>query len=53
MPQGEEAPCRVLGVDRAPPLFDQLDEPVGRIQSQLHGESLGEHMFVCNDRAGK
>ena len=51
VPQGEEAPCRLLGVDRPAPLFDQLDEPVGRIQSQLHGESLGEHMFVCNDRA--
>ena len=51
LPQGKEAPCRILGVDRPPPLLDQLDEPVGRIQSQLHGESLGEHMFVCNDRA--
>ncbi len=51
LPQGKEAPCRILGVDGAPPLLDQLDEPVGRIQSQLHGESLGEHMFVCNDRA--
>jgi hypothetical protein len=37
-------------VDRPPALLDQLDEPVGCIQAQLHGGSLGEHTFVCKDR---
>jgi CPA2 family monovalent cation:H+ antiporter-2 len=51
VPEGEEPPGRLLRVDRPPPLFDQLDEPIRRVQSQLHDDSLGEHMFVCNDRA--
>ena len=50
MPEGEEPSGRLLGVDRPAPLFEQLDEPIRRVQSQLHGKSLGEHTFVCNDR---
>jgi len=35
--EGEKPPCRLLGVDRAPPLLDELDEPVSRVEPELHG----------------
>jgi len=50
VPQGEEPPRRLLGIDRSATFLDQLEEPVGCIQPELHDKSLGEHMFVCNDR---
>ncbi len=43
--EGEEPPSRLLGVDRSPPFLDQLDEPVRRIQPELHDERVGEHTF--------
>jgi hypothetical protein len=32
-------------------LLDELDEPVGGVQAELHAHSVSEHMFVCKDRA--
>jgi hypothetical protein len=41
----EQAASGLLRVDGPPPLLDQLDEPIGGIQPQLHVRSLCEHMF--------
>ena len=48
--QRVERPCRILGRHRPVPGFDELHEPVGRIERELHAQSLGEHMFACNGK---
>ena len=49
VPKREEPPCGLLGIDRTAPLLDELDEPVGGIDPQLHGREPSEHVF---DRQG-
>ena len=44
--QREEPARSLLSDDRPAPLLDELDEAIGGVESQLHPESLGEHMFV-------
>jgi len=43
----EERPRRLLDRDRASPLLDELDEPVRRVEPQLHPGILSEHTFAC------
>ena len=45
-----EGTRRVLGRHRPVPRFHELHEPVGRVERELHAESLGEHMFACNGK---
>ncbi len=49
--EGEETAGRLLGDDGAPPLLDELHEPVGRIEPELHGTMLGEQVFDCQPEA--
>jgi hypothetical protein len=42
----EEDAGGLLGRDGAAALLDQLDEPVGRVERELHAASLSERMFV-------
>jgi hypothetical protein len=37
-------------MDGTAAFLDELDEPVGRVQSQLHPGSVGEHTFGGNSR---
>ena len=46
VPEGEEAPRRLLGRHRSAPLLHELDEPVRGVEAQLHAASIGEHVFV-------
>ena len=41
-----EEPRGLLGRDGASPLLDELDEPVGGIERELHRSRVDEHMFV-------
>ena len=45
MPECKQPACCLLGEHGPAPLLDQLDEPVRRVEAELHGESLGEHTF--------
>ena len=53
---GGDVPQRIqrlrglLGRHRPVPGLDELHEPVGRVERELHARSLGEHMFVCNGK---
>jgi hypothetical protein len=38
---------RVLRRHGPVPCLDELDEPVRRVERELHGSSLGEHVFAC------
>ena len=46
MPERVEVARGLLDRDRAAPSLDELHEPVGRVEAELHGAMLGEHMFV-------
>ena len=50
VPQRIELAGRVLGGHRPVPRLDQLHEPVGGVERELHAASLGEHMFACNGK---
>ncbi len=41
----EQPPGRLLGEHRPAPLLDELHQPVGRVEPELHRSSLDEHMF--------
>ncbi len=47
LPEREQPPRGLLGEDRAAPLLDELHEPVGGIEPELHGESVSERTFAC------
>ena len=47
----EESGRRLLGRHRAVPLLDELDEPVGGVERELHERPMvGEHMFASGSR---
>ncbi len=46
MAESEQPPRSLLGVDRPAPLLDKLDEPIRRVQPELHGKRVGEHTFA-------
>ena len=41
----EQPPRSLLGEHRPAPLLDELHQPVGGVEPELHGSSLDEHMF--------
>ena len=46
--EGEQRPRRLVGRHRPPPRLDELDEPVGGIERELHRpRSIRERMFAC------
>ena len=47
LPQREQPPGRLVDGDGPAPLLDQLDEPIGRVEAQLHRQTVPEHMFDC------
>ncbi len=46
VPEREERSRRLGSRDGAAALLDQLDEPIGGVESELHSGSIGEHMFA-------
>src|SRR5436309_13305608 len=50
MPEREEPSGRLLDEDRAPPLLDELHQPVGSVEPQLHVERVSEHTFAVQKR---
>src|SRR5207253_10585280 len=50
MAKREQPACGLVRCHRPPPLLDQLDEPVGRVEAQLHRRIVIEHTFVSKTR---
>jgi hypothetical protein len=50
VPEREERARRLLDRNGAAPFLDELDQPIRRVEPELHGRIVRERMFVCNDK---
>ena len=50
VPECEERARRVLDGNGATPFLDELDQPIRRVEPELHGRIVRERMFVCNGK---